>query len=42
MRDAGLDGSGRSQARLTIIPDRTHYDIFQSGQLAAMLDDFFG
>jgi len=42
LRDAGLDGSDRPQARLAIIPDRTHYDIFQSGQLTAMLDDFFG
>jgi len=39
--DAGWDGSGRAGARLAVIPGVTHYDIFQSPQLAAVVDDFF-
>jgi pimeloyl-ACP methyl ester carboxylesterase len=41
LRDAGWDGSARPQARLAILPGLTHYDIFQSGQLAAVADEFF-
>ena len=41
LRDAGWDGSARSEARLAIIPGLTHYDIFHSPQLAAVADEFF-
>ncbi len=33
-RDAGWDGSGMSNARLCILPDTTHYNIFSSPELA--------
>jgi pimeloyl-ACP methyl ester carboxylesterase len=41
LRDAGWDGSGRPEARLAILPRRTHYDILQSPQLAAVANEFF-
>jgi pimeloyl-ACP methyl ester carboxylesterase len=34
LRDAGWDGSGKSSSRLAILPDTTHYDIFESPLLA--------
>jgi pimeloyl-ACP methyl ester carboxylesterase len=39
-RDAGLDGSGRSAARLAILPGQTHYDMGVSPHLAAMVTPF--
>lgn len=33
-------GPGRSEARLTILPGRTNYDVFDSPQLAAIVADF--
>jgi len=39
-RDAGWDGSGKSSARLAILPGRTHYDIFASPELAAVVVPF--
>ena len=41
LRDAGWDGSARPDARLAILPGLTHYDIFQSARLAAVVDEFF-
>ena len=40
LRDAGWDGSGKSVNRLAILPDRTHYDVFTSPELAATADRF--
>jgi pimeloyl-ACP methyl ester carboxylesterase len=34
LRDGGWEGSGRSDARLAILDGRTHYDIFESDQIA--------
>jgi len=42
LRDAGWDGSTRSAARLAILPGLTHYDIFQSPQLPAVVNEFLG
>ena len=39
-RDAGWDGSGKSAARLAILPGRTHYDIFASPELADVVLPF--
>jgi pimeloyl-ACP methyl ester carboxylesterase len=39
-RDAGWDGARRSEARLAILPGLTHYDIFQSPRLTALVDEF--
>jgi pimeloyl-ACP methyl ester carboxylesterase len=39
-RDAGWDGSGRPNARLAILPGRTHYDLLTSPALAALLSRF--
>ncbi len=41
LRDAGWDGSGQSEARLAILPGLTHHDIFQSRQLAPVVNEFF-
>lgn len=38
--DAGWDGSGMSNARLAILPATTHYNIFSSPQLAAVVAPF--
>jgi len=38
--DAGWDGSGMSNARLAILPGRTHYDIFSSPALAPTVVPF--
>lgn len=38
--DAGLDGSGMSNARLAILPATTHYNIFSSPALAAAVTPF--
>ena len=38
--DAGWDGSGMSAARLAILPGMTHYNIFSSPQLAAVVAAF--
>jgi pimeloyl-ACP methyl ester carboxylesterase len=38
--DAGWDGSGMSNARLAILPAMTHYNIFSSPQLAAVVAPF--
>ena len=40
LRDAGWDGSGRSEARLAILPGTTHYDIFASPALAPAVIPF--
>src|SRR5215213_4634821 len=39
-RDAGWDGSGMSEARLAVLPGRTHYDIFFSPAMAAAVAPF--
>jgi len=39
-RDAGLDGSLRSVARLGIVPGATHYDILTTGMVAEMVLPF--
>ena len=38
--DAGWDGSGISNARLAILPSMTHYNIFSSPTLAAVVASF--
>ena len=38
--DAGWDGSGMSNARLAILPAMTHYNIFSSPTLAAVVASF--
>jgi pimeloyl-ACP methyl ester carboxylesterase len=40
LRDAGLDGASRSEARLAVLPGHTHYDIFSSPRLAAVVEEF--
>lgn len=42
VRDGGWDGSGRTPHRLAILPGTTHYDIFQSPLLAAVVTPFLG
>jgi pimeloyl-ACP methyl ester carboxylesterase len=39
-RDGGWDGSGRSNARLAILPGLTHYTIFNAPALAATVIPF--
>lgn len=39
-RDAGLDGSLRPEARLAILPGRTHYDIIADPALAQLVTPF--
>ena len=39
-QDAGWDGSGMSEARLAVLPARTHYDIYFSPALAAAVAPF--
>ncbi len=39
-RDAGLDGSGRSVARLAILPGATHYNILSSVTVAELITPF--
>lgn len=39
-RDAGWDGAGMSASRLAILPGKTHYDIFASPELAAVVTPF--
>lgn len=41
LRDAGWDGSQRPDARLAVIPGRTHYDVCSAPELAEMADAFF-
>jgi pimeloyl-ACP methyl ester carboxylesterase len=38
--DAGWDGSGMSNARIAILPAMTHYNIYSSPQLAAVVAAF--
>ena len=40
LRDAGWDGTGRSAARLAILPGTTHYNIIDSPLLAQAVADF--
>ncbi len=40
LRDADWDGSGRPPGRLAILPGTTHYDIFNTPALAAMVEEF--
>lgn len=40
LRDAGWDGSGRSAARLAVLPDATHYDILASPALTGAVLPF--
>ncbi len=40
-RDAGWDGKARPRSQLAIIPNATHYDVFQAPPVAAMLEAFF-
>jgi pimeloyl-ACP methyl ester carboxylesterase len=39
-QDAGWDSSGMSEARLAVLPGRTHYDIYFSSALAAAVAPF--
>jgi pimeloyl-ACP methyl ester carboxylesterase len=39
-QDAGWDGSGRSSARLAILPGSTHYDLLLAPTLVALLTGF--
>lgn len=39
-RDGGWDGSGRSNARLAILPGLTHYSIFNAPALAPTVIPF--
>jgi pimeloyl-ACP methyl ester carboxylesterase len=39
-RDGGWDGSGISSARLAILPGLTHYNVFSSPALAAVVTPF--
>ena len=39
-RDGGWDGSGRSNARLAILPGMTHYTIFSSPLLVSVVTQF--
>jgi pimeloyl-ACP methyl ester carboxylesterase len=39
-QDAGWDSSGMSEARLAVLPGRTHYDIYFSSGLAAAVAPF--
>lgn len=39
-RDGGWDGSGMSNARLAVMPGRTHYDIMECPLLGTMVDAF--
>jgi pimeloyl-ACP methyl ester carboxylesterase len=41
LADAGWDGSHAPTHRLAIIPGCTHYDVFQSPLLGAVVDGFF-
>lgn len=40
LHDAGWDGAGRPRGGLAILPGRTHYDVFEAPQLAAVAADF--
>jgi pimeloyl-ACP methyl ester carboxylesterase len=40
LRDAGWDGSQAGSARLAILPGLTHYNIFASPQLGAVVEEF--
>jgi hypothetical protein len=40
--DGGWDGSLPTTMRLAILPGRTHYNIFWSPLLAAVVEDFLG
>jgi pimeloyl-ACP methyl ester carboxylesterase len=40
LADAGWDGSGTGTSRLAILPGATHYDIFHSAQLGAVVAAF--
>jgi pimeloyl-ACP methyl ester carboxylesterase len=42
LKDAGWDGSLPTEMRLAILPGLTHYNICDSPQLAAVVDDFIG
>lgn len=39
-RDAGWDGSGKSNARLAVVPGTTHYTIFASPEMARAAAEF--
>jgi pimeloyl-ACP methyl ester carboxylesterase len=40
LHDGGWDGSARPEARLAVLPGRTHYDILHSHHLAAVGNEF--
>jgi pimeloyl-ACP methyl ester carboxylesterase len=40
LRDAGLDGSGRSASRLAVLPGETHYSLIASPRLTDLVLDF--
>jgi pimeloyl-ACP methyl ester carboxylesterase len=40
VKDARVDGSGKTDMRLAILPGLTHYDVFYAPQLAVMVSDF--
>ncbi len=39
-RDAGLDGAARPQARLAILPGRTHYEVLGAPELPSIVEGF--
>jgi pimeloyl-ACP methyl ester carboxylesterase len=39
-RDAGLDGSGRPQTRLAVVPGTTHYNILSSPVFPAIIESY--
>lgn len=41
LKDPGWDGSSRAAAELAILPATTHYDIFGTPRLGAVVADFF-
>jgi hypothetical protein len=39
-RDAGLDGTGRPESWLAIVPGETHYDVGSSPKLTTVVEPF--
>ena len=39
-RDAGFDGAQRPASQLAILPGRTHYDIMETAEVAALAGRF--
>jgi pimeloyl-ACP methyl ester carboxylesterase len=41
-RDAGWDGSGRTEAQLAVLPGLSHYDVFGSALFVEVVEQFLG